>query len=60
MVRGYDTPQLFRADTLLQIRHLEVEIAERLKEIKRLSKIAKEQDERVKAVERLMIDSRCR
>lgn len=56
MIRGYDTSRLFREDTLLRIRHLEADIAERLKEMERLSRIAKEQDERVKA----MIDSKCR
>ena len=60
MVQGYDTPQLCRADTLLRIRYLEAEIADRLKEIERLSKIANEQDERVKALERLMMVSRAK
>ena len=60
MVQGYDTPQLCRVDTLLRIRYLEAEIADRLKEIERLSKIANEQDERLQALKRLMIDSKCR
>ena len=58
MVQGYDTPQLCRADTLLRIRYLEAEIADRLKEIERLSKIANEQDERLKALKRRMTHSR--
>ena len=58
MIRGYDTPQLFKEDTLLRIRHLEADIADRLKEIERLSKIANEQDERLKALKRRMTHSR--
>ena len=58
MVRGYDTSRLFREDTLLRIRHLEADIAERLKEIEHLSRMAKEQDERVKALKRRMAHSR--
>lgn len=56
MIRGYDTSRLFREDTLLRIRHLEADIAERLKEIERLSRLAREEDQRVKAI----IDSKCR
>ena len=58
MVRGYDTARLFREDTLLRIRHLEADIAERLKELERLSRLAREQDERVKALKRRMAHSR--
>lgn len=60
MVRGYDTSRLFREDTLLRIRDLEADIAKQLQDMERLSKIAKEQDERVKALEGLMSDSKCR
>ena len=58
MVRGYDTSRLFREDTLLRIRHLEADIAERLKELGRLSRMAREQDERLKALKRRMTHSR--
>ena len=58
MVRGYDTSRLFREDTLLRIRHLEAEIAERLKEMERLSRIAEEQDDRLKALKRRKMHSR--
>ena len=58
MVRGYYTSRLFREDTLLRIRHLEADIAERLKELERLSRIAREQDERLKALKRRMTHPR--
>jgi len=58
MARGYDTSRLFREDTLLRIRHLEADIAERLKELGRLSRMAREQDERLKALKRRMMYSR--
>lgn len=58
MVRGYDAPHLCRTDALLQIRYLDADIADRLKEIERLSRLANEQDERFKTLKRLMTDSR--
>ncbi len=36
MIRGYDTPALFREDTILRIRHSEAEIAELQKEMEEL------------------------
>ena len=57
-IRGYDTSRLFREDTLLRIRHLEADIADRLKELERLSRLAREQDERLKALKRRMTHSR--
>ena len=58
MVRGYDTPQLYRTDALLRIRYLDADIADRLKELERLSRMAREQDERLKALKRRMTHSR--
>ncbi len=58
MVKGYDTSQLFRTDILLRVRYLEAEISERLKEMECLSRIAKAHDERLKALKRLMTQSR--
>ncbi len=36
MIRGYDTSQLFREDTIERIKHLNAEIAELQKEMERL------------------------
>jgi len=35
-MRGFDTPELYRRDTLNRIRHLELEVEERAKVIKEI------------------------
>ncbi len=52
MIRVYDTPALYREDTILRIRHLEYEIADMQKEIDRQKQKAVAAMERLERVKK--------
>ena len=54
MIRGYDTSQLFREDTIERIKHLNAEIAELQKEMEKTENEVALSEERIQRLKKEM------